>query len=46
MIDVFISYGSEDRLKAAILAELFSEIGWNVWWDKKILGGDEWSSVR
>ena len=43
MADVFISYGSEDRLKASVLAKLFSNVGWDVWWDKEILGGKEWS---
>lgn len=43
MIDVFISYGSEDRLKANALANLFTELGWDVWWDKKLKGGVEWS---
>jgi hypothetical protein len=43
MTDIFLSYGSEDRLKAATLAKLFSEIGWSVWWDRDLTGGQEWT---
>lgn len=43
MPDVFISYASEDRLKANTLARLFSELGCEVWWDQNLTGGEEWS---
>ena len=43
MADIFISYGSEDRLKATVLAKLFLDVGWSVWWDRDITGGEEWS---
>lgn len=43
MIDIFVSYAQEDRLKAKAIVELFSTIGWNTWWDRHIAGGGKWS---
>jgi hypothetical protein len=37
--DVFISYASEDRDRAARLAGALGELGWSVWWDRKIITG-------
>ncbi|MEO6164276.1 MAG: toll/interleukin-1 receptor domain-containing protein [Candidatus Binatia bacterium] len=37
MADVFISYASEDRDRAAKLASALGERGWSVWWDRKIV---------
>lgn len=31
---IFISYAREDRGRVAILAQLFEEEGWSVWWDR------------
>ena len=39
MTDVFISYVSEDRDRAAQLASALGAIGWSVWWDHKIIVG-------
>ena len=39
MADVFISYASEDRERAAKLASALGERGWSVWWDRKIVAG-------
>lgn len=39
MTDVFISYASEDRDRAAQLASALGTIGWTVWWDRKIITG-------
>lgn len=36
MTDVFISYASEDREHAALLADALNRRGWSVWWDRKI----------
>ena len=43
MIDIFVSYAQEDRLKAKAIVDLFSTIGWNTWWDRDIAGGEKWS---
>lgn len=42
MTDIFLSYATEDRLKAASLVKLFQEAGWTVWWDRHIEGGERW----
>jgi hypothetical protein len=39
MTDVFISYASEDRERAAQLANALGAIGRSVWWDRKIITG-------
>ena len=39
MTDVFISYASEDRERAAELARALGALGWSVWWDRKIIAG-------
>ena len=39
MSDVFISYKSEDKDKAAIFAKAFEKQGWSVFWDKSIPPG-------
>ena len=42
MADVFLSYASADRSKAATLASLLQTAGWSVWWDRDVPGGEEW----
>jgi hypothetical protein len=37
--DVFISYASEDRDRAAELASALGAFGCSVWWDRKIITG-------
>jgi hypothetical protein len=39
MTDVFVSYASEDRVRAGQLAQAFGARGWSVWWDRKIIAG-------
>ena len=39
MTDVFISYASEDRARAEMLAGALAARGWSVWWDRKIITG-------
>lgn len=45
MTDVFISYASEDRERARMLAEAFEAQGWTVWWDRLIPFGKPFDEV-
>ncbi len=45
MSDIFISYASEDRPKAKLLALGLMQSGWTVWWDRNILPGDTYDKV-
>jgi len=45
MADIFISYASEDRLRAEILAKALEEQGWSVWWDRIIPPGKTFDQV-
>lgn len=45
MADVFISYASEDRDRAGVLAAALAERGWTVWWDRKIVPGSSFDMV-
>lgn len=40
--DIFISYKSEDRARAARLVRALTESGQTVWWDQNIGLGDAW----
>lgn len=39
MIDVFVSYKSEDRERVVPIVEALEGAGWKVWWDKNIEAG-------
>lgn len=43
--DVFVSYASEDREQAQRLAHAFDQQGWSVWWDRKIVAGQEFDQA-
>jgi len=45
MSDIFISYASEDRARAKVLAGALERQGWSVWWDRKIPPGRQFSQV-
>ncbi len=45
MSDIFISYASEDKKKAGLLAEVLEEQGWSVWWDRTIPTGRKFDEV-
>jgi uncharacterized tellurite resistance protein B-like protein len=42
MADVFISYKSKDRDKAAALAKALKRESVSVWWDTHLAAGDDW----
>jgi hypothetical protein len=44
-LDVFISYAREDRSTAQALAGALSAAGLNVWWDRQIIGGQDFTDV-
>ena len=45
MADVFISYAREDREEASALAKALEAEGYSVWWDRQVLGGDNFDVV-
>jgi hypothetical protein len=45
MSEVFISYASEDRPVARMLAEALEQRGWDVWWDRDIPLGKTFDEV-
>ena len=45
MSDIFISYASEDRAKAKVLAGTLECQGWLVWWDREILPGERFQQI-
>lgn len=45
MSDIFISYASEDRERAKVLAGALAAQGWSVWWDRTIPTGRKFDEV-
>lgn len=45
MADVFISYASEDRDRVRPLAEALLSRGFNVWWDRSLSAGQDYSQI-
>jgi TPR repeat protein len=42
MSDIFISYASEDRHRAEMLAQILENRGWSIFWDRTIPIGKTW----
>jgi hypothetical protein len=40
LADIFISYASKNRTKAAEIAALLASKGFSIWWDQNLTGGD------
>lgn len=45
MADIFISYASEDRNRVRPLAEALQERGFNVWWDRSLAAGQDYTAI-
>lgn len=45
MADVFISYASEDAKRVRPLAEALQQRGFNVWWDRSLAAGQDYTSI-
>lgn len=45
MSDIFISYKSEDRPRAKIIAEAIAKYGYSIWWDQIIPPGKVFDQV-
>ncbi|WP_395645599.1 TIR domain-containing protein [Terricaulis sp.] len=45
MADVFLSYASEDRDRVRPLAEALQARGFNVWWDRQLGAGEDYTVV-
>jgi TIR domain/YARHG domain len=43
--DIFISYASDDRTEAAALAGFLEDAGFKVWWDRRLIPGQEFHST-
>jgi hypothetical protein len=42
MADIVISYSREDKKNAMLLADKLMASGWSVWWDRELLGGQDY----
>jgi hypothetical protein len=45
MVDIFISYASEDSERAGKMAKAFGAMGWSVWWDRRIIVGQRYDQT-
>jgi tetratricopeptide (TPR) repeat protein len=45
MADIFISYASEDRDRVRPLAEALIQRGFNVWWDRALAAGQDYTAI-
>jgi TIR domain/YARHG domain len=45
MAEIFISYAKDDRADAGQLAAFLKEQGHSVWWDRELVGGQQFATV-
>jgi hypothetical protein len=45
MADIFLSYASGDRDSVRSVAAAIERQGWSVWWDRRILPGQNWDDL-
>ena len=45
MADIFLSYAREDEARASVVARVLGELGWSVFWDRRIIAGTSWDEV-
>ena len=43
MADIFLSYSSNHRERAAELAATLGRFGWTIWWDRTLVVGDDYA---
>lgn len=44
-MDIFLSYAKVDQSRVKSIVALLESYGWQVWWDKRIGGGEQWDEV-
>src|SRR5215510_3447116 len=44
MAAIFISYAREDEVRVRQLTHILGELGWTVFWDRRIPAGQTWRS--
>ena len=45
MADIFLSYAREDAERVRSIVSAFEAVGWSVWWDSRLQGGQQWDDV-
>lgn len=45
MADIFLSYAREDEARAAAVASALTDLGWSIFWDRRIRAGSSWDEV-
>lgn len=43
--DIFLSYKREERREARDVAQALEQVGWDVWWDPELRGGEHFDDV-
>lgn len=43
MSEIFLSYSSDEKTRAALFAQRLEDHGWSVWWDQEIVVGTDWA---